>query len=76
MEKLNIELLMRALRCRKKELLILRGQYETELINISCGSNKKNYEKEYYESIKYTIDNMTDELIDIVEELDKLESLK
>lgn len=76
MENLNIELLMRALRCRKKDLLILRGQYESELINISCGNNKKNYNKEYYESIKYTIDNMTDELIDIVEELDKLESLK
>ena len=75
MKDLNIELLKRALESRKKELLLSRREIESELKG-KCSCNRQFYSTEEYEDLKYTIGNITDELIDIIEELDKLENLK
>jgi len=73
MEKLNIDLLLRALDDRKKILLSLREEYEHELV-ICC--SEYGYKTELSKDLQECIDSITDELFEIVEQEEVLENLK
>jgi len=75
METLNINLLLRALNNRKRDLLLSRAKYESELADYYIDTHY-NKTTEKYKMLNETISNITDELIEIIEQEEALERLK